>query len=738
MVPNLPILQQRSMLAIRGGDHEYQQEFQAIVDGEVLWLTEKVEITRLGAAEWQLVGVVVDVTTRRQAEENLRVSEARYRQLMEHSPLAIIELDVSGIAAYLAELQQGGVSDLRAYVADHAEDFRSKQALTKIVGVNNAAAALVRIPFAMDLLKSGRLFLPESLMETRMRVLDAMWEGRFESEGETAFLAYDGATIRSIYHWWVPMLDGRPNLKRSQLILVDLSDVRRAEQALADEQERLSVTLRAMSEAVLTTDTNGIVQYINTAAEQMTGWTAATSVGHNLSEVCVLEHARSHVSVPLPEVTGLDNIRVSDLPTQTALKARNGDLTLVEGRLAALHGVNGSVLGTVLVLRDMTERARLEAEQLRSSKLESLGILAGGIAHDFNNLLTVVMGNLTLAMLDSQVMAAAGRWLKESERGVLRARDLTHQLLTFAKGGDPVRAAVSLADIVRDTTEFAMHGAKARKILEFAPELWPADVDKTQICQVVQNIVINAVQAMPEGGVLRVSLDNAVVSQGEMAMLAPGRYLKLTISDSGVGIKQEHLSRIFDPYFTTKPTGTGLGLATVYSIVKKHQGHIDVESVSGRGTTFHIWLPAAKHAPPSEQPGRSGSPLKTGRILFMDDEEPIRRLGQALLQSLGYEARVVADGKAAVREYELATQAKRPFDLVMLDLTVPGGMGGLETLGALRKINPEVKAIVTSGYSSDPVLGNYRSNGFLGVVPKPYRISDLGRTVQAVLNGETV
>jgi CheY-like chemotaxis protein len=241
---------------------------------------------------------------------------------------------------------------------------------------------------------------------------------------------------------------------------------------------------------------------------------------------------------------------------------------------------------------------------------------------------------------------------------------------------------------------------------------------------------------MSDGGLLCVSLLNENVHPGAPSALMPGPYLKLSIRDTGTGIQSDHLARIFDPYFTTKPQGSGLGLATVYSIIKKHQGHIDVESVVGEGTTFRIWLPAARRRPRSERPVRLGTGSCSGRILFMDDEEPIRRLGMALLQSLGYETRVVSDGMAAFKEWEGARNQGRPYDLVMLDLTVAGGMGGLATLELMRSIDAEVKAIVTSGYSSDPVLGDYRAHGFKGVVPKPYRISDLGRTIQDVLDGE--
>jgi CheY-like chemotaxis protein len=315
----------------------------------------------------------------------------------------------------------------------------------------------------------------------------------------------------------------------------------------------------------------------------------------------------------------------------------------------------------------------------------------------------------------------------------MRARDLTLQLLTFAKGGDPVRKAVALAEVVRETAEFALHGSNVRCEFDVAHDLWPADVDKGQIGQVVQNIVINAMQAMPQGGVIRIKLGNTVVDSGTAFDLSAGRYLKLSVTDTGSGIDPEHLSRIFDPYFTTKPTGTGLGLATVYSIVKKHSGRIEVRSKMGAGTTFEIWLPAALK-PPSESPLVEQKLVpQGGRVLVMDDEEAIRRSATALLQRIGMEVVAVDDGDEAVREFTRARAAARPFDLVILDLTVPGGMGGRETVEKLREVDPQVRALVSSGYSSDPVLAQYRVHGFLGMVPKPYDLTELSRAIQSAL-----
>jgi Signal transduction histidine kinase len=387
------------------------------------------------------------------------------------------------------------------------------------------------------------------------------------------------------------------------------------------------------------------------------------------------------------------------------------------------------------VIRERVENeraARLEAALARASKLESLGVLAGGIAHDFNNLLTVILGNVSLAKLDPRIDPEAVQCLAEGERAAVRARDLTQQLLTFAKGGEPMRTATRLPDVVQEATEFALHGSKVRSEFEIAPDLWAADVDKGQIGQVVHNLTINATQAMPNGGTLRVAMRNEELAEAR-AGLAAGRYVKVSFSDNGTGIAPELLQRIFEPYFTTKKQGSGLGLATVYSIIKKHDGHIEVTSQPGRGTTFHVWVRAAVEAA-SRGVGAKARASGGARVLLMDDEAPIRMLGGTVLKRMGYGVTAVSDGASVVSEYAAAAAAGRRFDLVILDLTVPGGMGGAEAMQKLRAMDPEVCAIVSSGYSSDPVMANYRAHGFRARVPKPYAASDLSAVVQAVLD----
>jgi nitrogen-specific signal transduction histidine kinase/CheY-like chemotaxis protein len=409
-------------------------------------------------------------------------------------------------------------------------------------------------------------------------------------------------------------------------------------------------------------------------------------------------------------------------------------MQLVEGRLLPFADRSSKRVGAVLVLRDVTERHRMEEELQHAGRLESIGILAGGIAHDFNNILTAILSNLSLLELDLAGMPEESRLLDEAVRATKRAGDLTLQLLTFAKGGDPVRTAVHLNDIVQEVATFARRGTGVMSQFEMPPDLWAANVDKAQISQVVQNLVINATQAMPGGGTLRITASNEHVAPGSHAALAEGDYVRISVTDTGEGIAPESLGKIFDPYFTTKRLGHGLGLATVFSIIKRHKGHIEVTSTLGSGTTFTLWLPAAPGASPEKERQKafagSGS---GGRVLFMDDEEPILRMAGKLMGRMGFEFEAAADGREAIERYRAAKEAGRPFDLVVMDLTIPGGMGGKEAISILRQYDPGVKAIVSSGYSSDLAMADYREHGFRGMVAKPYDINELASVIRSVI-----
>lgn len=384
------------------------------------------------------------------------------------------------------------------------------------------------------------------------------------------------------------------------------------------------------------------------------------------------------------------------------------------------------------IVRNIAERKKTEQELLKLEKLESLGVLAGGLAHDFNNLLTIILGNISLTLLDTDPTDDNFKRLTDVERAIVRAQDLTRQLLTFAKGGAPVKRTASIREIVEESCGFSLSGSNVKCSFSFAADLMPVEVDAGQIGQVINNLVINAVQAMPQGGAIEVRSENVTVVSQDGLPLGPGAYIRISVHDQGVGIPKENLSKIFDPYFTTKQRGSGLGLATSYSIVKRHGGCISVGSVPGAGSVFHIYLPSS-HQPVAAEETREKPVPGIGRLLFMDDEEAVRIVAGQMLKTLGYSCEAAADGAEAVERYKRARDAGRPFDAVILDLTVIGGMGGAEAVKKLIEIDPKVKAIVASGYSNNPVLADYEAFGFAGVIAKPYSLQTLSWTLHSVL-----
>lgn len=403
-----------------------------------------------------------------------------------------------------------------------------------------------------------------------------------------------------------------------------------------------------------------------------------------------------------------------------------------EGRTAPLP-IEGENRMVVWVSRDITERRKADEEREKIQRLESIGILAGGIAHDFNNLLAGILGNIDLAKMLVKPGDKLYKRLEDTETASLRARDLTQQLLTFSKGGEPVKKDFSVPALLRDSIGFTLSGSNVRCEFLIPDDLWPVNADEGQINQVINNIVINAVQAMPGGGVISVSCNNVLIGAKDTIPIEKGQYVKITLQDRGTGISEEHLARIFDPYFTTKEGGKGLGLATCYSIIKRHGGHITVDSQLGVGTAFHIYLPASPDAVLVEKAEEEKPFIGSGRILVMDDEEIVRMVAKEMLLTLGHEAAVARDGAEAIELYRNAKSSGQPFDAVIMDLTIPGGMGGKEAIGRLKEIDPEVKGIVSSGYSNDPVIANHQKYGFVGFVIKPYTVKDLSEALHKAL-----
>jgi signal transduction histidine kinase/CheY-like chemotaxis protein len=390
-------------------------------------------------------------------------------------------------------------------------------------------------------------------------------------------------------------------------------------------------------------------------------------------------------------------------------------------------------IGQVTTITALQSRITEWNEMLRTQKLESLGVLAGGIAHDFNNILTAIMGNISLIKMGVSPGEKIFARLSAAEKASMRAVDLTQQLLTFSKGGAPVKKTTSVSDLIRDSASFALRGSNVNCEFRFPEEVLPAEVDEGQISQVINNLVINANQAMPEGGTIKISAE--IISPGEeqRTSLPDENYVMITIEDHGTGISKEHLNNIFDPFFTTKQKGSGLGLAVSYSIIKNHDGCIDVESELGKGTVFRIYLPSSQKQISSRNEEEDEPIEGKGNILVMDDEEIVRVAIGEMLEDLGYTVTFARDGAEAITLYKRAKESGPSFDVVIMDLTVPGGMGGKEAVKELSAEDPEVKVIVSSGYSQNPVMSDYRKYGFVGVITKPYRIRQLSEEVDRVI-----
>lgn len=510
----------------------------------------------------------------------------------------------------------------------------------------------------------------------------------------------------------------------------------RYEDDLGAEKERLAVTLRSIGDGVITTDVDGRVLMLNNIAEKLTGWSQEMSANHPLTDVFTICNDRSRK----PAVNAVERIietgSAVGLANHVLLVSRDGAECIIEASASPIRDKMNKKIGVVLVFRDITEKQRAEEERRKTEKLESLGVAAGGIAHDFNNLLTGILGNLSLALITIDPKDDLAERLKTAKKAALRAQELAQQLLTFAKGGAPVKKTASIGKLIADTVKFAIRDAKVQAEFAVPETLWPVEIDAAQISQVVTNLTINAEEAMPAGGILEVKCENFTLEAENPALpsLRPGRYIKITVQDEGVGIPAEYMKKIFDPYFTTKPKGSGLGLATSYSIVKNHEGIITVESAAGSGSKFCVYLPATdkqlQFEKAAAQPPKPGS---GGNILVMDDEEVICELVTHTLTPIGYTVTEANDALTCIRLYDEAMKAGKPFDAVIMDLTLPGGMGGQEAVKRLIALNPAVKAIVSSGYAMDPVMSNHREYGFCAMLAKPYEIADLARVVNEVV-----
>ncbi len=512
--------------------------------------------------------------------------------------------------------------------------------------------------------------------------------------------------------------------------------LRDSQHEILSEKERLLVTLRSIGDGVITTDINGNIVLLNNVAEILTGWKQEAASGRHLQEIFRIINEKTRELCENPVEKTIRTRKIVELANHTILISKDGTERDIADSGAPIIDEDGKIIGAVLVFRDVTEKRKMENEVLKARNIESLGILAGGIAHDFNNILVGILGNVSLAKrkLEKEDKEKIAERLTGVENAALRAKDLAYQLLTFSRGGAPLLKTTLISGLITDSVKFVLAGSNIICKFDFPVDLWLVDIDRGQLSQVIHNLIINAKWAMPEGGEIALRGENIVFDKESLrnTPLPEGNYVKISLKDEGVGISAENLPKIFDPYFTTRGKGSGLGLATAYSIIKRHKGLITADSVVGEGTTFYLYLPASeKTALPEAEEGKFA--MGKGKILVMDDDETVREVTENILADLGYKISLAKNGAEAIEFYQEAMKSSQPFAAVILDLTIPGGMGGKDAVQELLKIDPEVRAIVSSGYSEDPVMAEYEKYGFSDVIKKPYTLQEVSNSLHKVI-----
>lgn len=660
-------------------------------DGTVVWGEIKIGLVRNEENQpLYFLPAIIDITDRKKAEESLRKSESNYRTLLEQASDGIFISDIKG-----------------AYVFTN----------------NRAQTMLGYTAEEMLLLTIKDLFVPEDIAQVPIKFKEL-------NDGcqvliERRLLRKDGSIITAEISA-IQMPDGR-----LQAIVRDITERKHVENALRESEERFRIISSHSTEGIMI-HTNGMVLDVNEAFLKIIGVESAKTV---IGKDCFTFTALSAASNKLIQGHARAN---SDAWYAIEIEGIAGRKIFAETNGVAInyHGHPARLVRMI----DITQRKQAEEEREKLNhqinqmqKLESLGLLAGGIAHDFNNLLGGMFGYVDMAKssLDNNNPQEAREDLVKAFGVFDRTKALTKQLLTFAKGGAPIRSTLNLTPIIESSIQFALSGSNVTSEIAIAEDLWSCDCDGSQIGQVIDNIVINAQQAMPLGGSIRVSAVNVCFDENKVRRgLESGNFVKISLQDKGPGIAKEVLSKIFDPFFTTKALGHGLGLATVYSIVKRHGGWIDVESAQGKGTTFHIYLPASPTTSSTELNNKINEFKGGGLALIMDDENFMLETEGAMLKSMGYEIVKVKEGQEALALFTEAHKSGSSFILTILDLTIPNGMGGKETVKAMRAIDATSVIIVASGYADDPVMMNPTEYGFTAKIAKPFRISELSQLLQ--------
>jgi len=642
---------------------------------------------------WHAIGIINDISDRKQAEDELQEQLHFLQELIDSIPNPIFFKNTSG--AYL-----GCNKSFEGLLGLKKPDIIGKTAYEinpgEVTGGNHAVDTV--------LYSSGGVQVYESSM--------------LSSAGIRQDVIFNKAVFTR--------KDGTPGGIVG--VIIDISERKRMENALRESEERFRRTFDQSPIGAAIVSLDYLFLRVNAEWCRITGYSEQELLALRLPDISYPDDLDTDLFMKSRLIDG----EIDTFQMDKRYVRKDGRTIWARLSVCLIKDGFGSPIYFLPMMEDITERKKLEVEVLKNQKLESLGVLAGGIAHDFNNLLTGILGNISLAKMYSEPEGRTFQRLDEAEKASERARDLTYQLLTFSKGGIPVKTVCEISEIVIEAATFALTGSNVRCTYEISEKVPPVEVDEGQISQVIHNLVINAVQAMPDGGDIHVSVTNSI--DANMDIHQERKWIQVSIADQGEGIKEELLHRIFDPYFTTKQKGSGLGLATVYSIVKNHGGYIDVESKVGEGTVFHIYLPASDAAPPAEKIITQVPVTGCGRVLVMDDEEIVREVAYELLSALGYSVEVCSDGVQMLSLYLKAKETGRPFDVVIMDLTIPGAMGGKEAMSSLLKMDPDAKGVVSSGYNNDPILASYRQFGFVGVVPKPFTVNELAEVLYSVLN----
>ncbi len=650
--------------------------------------------------EKTVLGNAIDITDRVESQLALQESERKFRTLFERSSDPMLLLDKEGF-------------------------FDCNQATLRLLKAENKAEIIAH---------PSRLspeFQPDG-RNSREKAVEMISQAYTDGFHRFEWLHQDS---RGHNFWTDVSLTVVPFANRKILFTIwrDISAIKELEHLLRDEREQLLVTLRSIGDAVITTDLDRRIILMNRVAERLTGWRQAEARGRDVSEILNLINGKTGEPACNPLDQAINQGVILELAENTILRSRDGQEFRIADSASPIRDDKSEIIGGVLVFRDVTIREQMQDEVLKLRKLESVGRLAGGIAHDFNNLLTGIMGNIELSTFQlAPEQKNILENLTKAFNASRRAADLTQRLLTFAKGGEPIKSAAAIDEIIKDSAEFPLLGSKISLSLSLPENLWDAEVDAGQISQVIQNLVINSVQAMPDGGTIFINCKNIDANSPELTglPLKPGPYIKISVRDQGCGIDPELHEKIFDPFFTTKSEGSGLGLSVIHSIIKKHNGYISIQSQPDLFTKFNIFLPALGiiSEKPQKTINKTEPPVVTSRILVMDDEKLVREILADILTTVGYEVVTVSDGQQALEIYQ-----QQKFAAVIMDLTIPGSMGGRETIEFLKDFDPQVKAIVSSGYANDPIIFEYEKYGFCGFLNKPYIVEDLLKLLKRVL-----